>query len=95
MYQIALCDDEIIELAKTEKMLNNYQRYHLEMDFKIESFKSVNELLRVTREKNYMPDLLLLDIYMPEKLGIVAAKELRDMGNNRDRKSTRLNSSHA
>jgi len=30
-------------------MLNNYQKYHMEMDFKIESFKSVNELLRVTR----------------------------------------------
>ena len=82
MYQIALCDDETTELAKTEKMLNNYQKYHMEMDFKIESFKSVNELLRVTREENYMPDLLLLDIYMPEKLGIAAAKELRAMGNN-------------
>lgn len=82
MYQIALCDDETIELAKIEKMLNNYQKYHIEMDLKIEAFKSVNELLRISREENYMPDLLLLDIYMPEKLGIAAAKELRDMGNS-------------
>ena len=29
-----------------------------------------------------MPDLMLMDIYMPEKLGIEVAKELRDMGNN-------------
>ena len=28
-----------------------------------------------------MPDLLLLDIYMPDKMGIEAARELRDMGN--------------
>lgn len=27
-----------------------------------------------------MPDLMLMDIYMPEKLGIEAARELRDMG---------------
>jgi len=81
MYQIVLCDDEMADLAKTEKMLNNYQEYHIEVDFKIRAFKSADELLHAITEEHYMPDLLLLDIYMPEKMGITAAKELRVMGN--------------
>lgn len=80
MYQIALCDDELAELAKTEKMLNNYQEQHTEMDFKIQSFQSADKLLCAVREEHYTPDLLLLDIYMPEKIGITAAQELRSMG---------------
>lgn len=81
MYRIALCDDETEELDKTETMLNIYHENHLEVDFKIDCFRNADELLHVIREKNYVPDLLLLDIYMPEKMGITAAKEIRSMGN--------------
>lgn len=80
MYSIALCDDETAELDKTEVMLNAYREKHSGYDFVIERFESAGELLHMVGEKNYVPDLLLMDIYMPEKLGTTAARELRSMG---------------
>lgn len=80
MYLIALCDDEKAELKKTEQMLDNYEKKHPEMGFMVECFDNAEELLFMAREKNYEPDLIMMDIYMPEKMGIDAAKELRDMG---------------
>lgn len=80
MYQIALCDDETAELHETERMLKKYEERHSEAEFVINCFERADELLDRVREKNYIPDLMLMDIYMPEKLGIDAAHELRDMG---------------
>lgn len=82
MYQIALCDDEQKELDKTEKMLQLYQKKHAEYKFSIESFLYVNRLLDMVKNQVFVPDLLLLDIYMPEKSGIEAAKELRELGSD-------------
>ena len=80
MYQIALCDDETAELNRTEKLLETYKKERPGCTFMTESFESVEELLYRIAEKNYMPNLLLLDIYMPGKMGIEAAKELRELG---------------
>lgn len=80
MYLIAICDDEMTELYKTEQMLNDYAQKDSSLDFVIDCFNDADELLRMVREKKYMPDLVLLDIYMPGKLGIEVAKELRGMG---------------
>lgn len=80
VYLIALCDDEAEELDKTEQMLGSYKERNPEVDFKIERFESADGLLDMVREKNYIPDLVLMDIYMPQKMGIEAAKELRSMG---------------
>lgn len=80
MYLIALCDDEVMELEKTEQMLKHYAQRHSEAEFAIECFESADKLLDQVREENYIPDFILMDIYMPEKLGIEAARELRDMG---------------
>ncbi|RKI40166.1 DNA-binding response regulator [bacterium D16-51] len=81
MYLIALCDDEISELKKAEQMLGSYKEKYSDKDIRTDYFKSARELLEMVRNEGYMPDLLLLDIYMPDKMGIEAAKELRDMGN--------------
>lgn len=80
MYLVALCDDEAAELDKTERMLKNYEEMHSEAKFAIERFESADELLTRVRENNYIPDFVLMDIYMPEKPGIEAAQELRSMG---------------
>ena len=80
MYLIALCDDEVSELKKAEQMLSGYKEKHSAKNIRTDYFKSAKELLEKVRE-GYMPDLLLLDIYMPDKMGIEAARELRDMGN--------------
>lgn len=81
MYLIALCDDEADAIQKTEDMLENYQREHRWLDFAIERFENAQMLLNKAREENYMPNLILMDIYMPDKLGTDVAKELRSTGN--------------
>lgn len=80
MYLIALCDDEVAELNKTKLMLENYTKKHPEIEFAVECFESADDLIYRIGEKNYIPDIIFLDIYMPEKMGIKAAQELRAMG---------------
>ena len=80
MYLIALCDDETAELNKTEQMLRHYEERHSKTEFVIERFECADALSGRVREA-YAPDLILMDIYMPGKLGIEAAHELRAMGN--------------
>ena len=73
MYSIALCDDETEELNRTQDSLNQYMRQKAIRDFAIERFENAEELLYRMKYKEYMPDVLLLDIYMPEKLGTTLA----------------------
>ncbi len=86
MYRIALCDDELTELEKTEKMLGAYEKQHSGLDFTIQRFESAGKLLDWIREDSNMPDLIFMDIFMPNSqknsfpMGIQAAKELRSMG---------------
>lgn len=103
MYLIALCDDELAELDKTEKLLGDYEKKHPGLDFMIRRFEDAEELLRLVSEEKYMPDLIFLDIYMPDSdrdkekgknaypPGITAAKELR--GRNYEGKLVFLTSS--
>ncbi len=85
MYLIALCDDETAELDKTEKLLSDYEKKHSGMDIMIRRFENADELLWLVGEEDYVPDLIFMDIYMPDKesvlcpSGIEAAKELRSM----------------
>lgn len=84
--QIALCDDETEELMKTETILNVYAQKHKDADLVIEHFQSADALIMKVSERGYSPDLVFMDIYMPEKtgksapLGMEAARRLRDMG---------------
>lgn len=81
MYQIALCDDEEAELNKIKDILNIYQREHPELDLVTECFDSAEKLLSAVSKKKYIPDIVLMDIYMSGKNGIEAARELRRLGN--------------
>ncbi len=86
MYLVALCDDEPAELDKTEKLLSDYETKHIGMNFVPRRFKHADELLQMITKEDYMPDVIFMDIYMPDKennsypLGINAAKRLRRMG---------------
>ncbi len=82
MYHIAICDDEIRELDKTQQLVKAWLGSHKDYDFKIDRFESAKELLDAIEDTEYAPVFLLLDIYMPGKTGIAAAKELRQMGNS-------------
>lgn len=85
--QIALCDDEITELVKTEQLLNAYEQKYSDLDFEIQCFDSADRLLDMVREHAYVPDLVFMDIYMSGEqgeivpAGMAAAKKLRVLGN--------------
>lgn len=78
MYLIALCDDDAKELDQIENLLTEYQKTKDSWEYRIERFESAEELLERAQEKEYIPDFLLLDIYMEGKTGIEVAKELRN-----------------
>lgn len=80
MYLIALCDDEIAELDKTESMIRDYEKKHSQTEFMIERFENANELLYKVKEKSFAPDFIFMDIYMPDKMGTEVVRELRSMG---------------
>ncbi len=80
MYQIALCDDRTDELDKAEYLLRCYQKERSGCMVSIRRFLGADELLLTAREHEYVPDLVLMDIFMPGKLGVDAARELREMG---------------
>lgn len=82
MYQIAICDDEKEQVHITEQMLAQYLESHPKADFRVDRFDNADALLNLIADEAYLPDLILMDIYMPDKLGIEAAKELRQMGNH-------------
>lgn len=79
MYHVVLCDDEQTEVVKTRGMLSSYKKLHPELDFEIRAFESAEQMLSKVQD-NYVPDLILMDIYMGGKTGIEAARELREMG---------------
>ncbi len=85
MYLIALCDDEAAELEKTTQLLSDYEKKYSGLEFIIRRFENADEMLYLINEENYEPDLILMDIYMPDRTnssypsGIEAAKKLRSM----------------
>jgi len=79
MYLIALCDNEKAELDKSEKMLEDYEKKHPGLNFMIRRFENADKLLNRIIKENYTPDLIFMDIFMPDKTGLEAARELRDM----------------
>ncbi len=85
-YLTALCDDETAELDKTENLLGAYTQKHSRVDFRIERFENVEELLYRIEDTNYAPDLIFMDIFMPGgkegqmSCGMEAAKKIREMG---------------
>ncbi len=82
MYQIALCDDIISELEKIETLLGKYEEKNPLLKYGIKQFESAQLLIDMIKEKKYLPDLLLMDIFMKEKTGLDAVKELRREGYN-------------
>jgi len=81
MISIAICDDELQELAHTREMLTKYIQEHLQYEIKIYSFSAPLELLSYVMEHGGF-DVLLLDVYMAGILGTDAARELRRIGDD-------------
>lgn len=79
MYRIAICDDEQAEVVKNQELLSDYKKLHPEINFEVGIFKKAKELLLMVQE-GYVPDLILMDIYMDGETGIEAAQKLYLMG---------------
>ena len=77
MYQIALCDDIRSELEKIEILLEKYEEKNPLLKYKIRRFEKAQLLIDKIKEKTYLQDLLFMDIFMTEKTGLDAVKELR------------------
>lgn len=80
MYLTAVCDDEREELDKLEAVLKAYGSLYTETGLMVKRFEKAEELLESIRKEECVPDLILMDIYLPDKLGTDAARELRQMG---------------
>ncbi len=81
MYKIALCDDKPEELDKIEKLLTAYHDRKPQLEYRIKKYGSAKDLLCLLQEEGDMPDLLFLDIFMPEMTGMELAEKLRQSGN--------------
>lgn len=79
MIRFAICDDELQQLERAERLLKQYAFEHAQYDIKIHSFAAPLELLTFVSENGGF-DLLLLDVYMDGILGTEAARELRARG---------------
>lgn len=74
MLRIAICDDDMQELARISNLLNQY-RTEREPAFKYDAFSNAIELLEAMKRNAY--HILLLDVLMPGLNGIEAAHEIR------------------
>lgn len=84
MYRIAICDDEQRELDTTRHMLMSYAAEHPESEIDVTCFQNGTSLLQRIENKTYMPDLILIDIYMRGENGVEISSDLREMGYNND-----------
>ncbi len=77
-YIIAICDDDKKELHEAEKLCKEYgEKNKINLTVWLYT-SSVN--LKDSIKKNGYPDILLLDIYMPDENGIETAEFLRNHG---------------
>jgi len=81
MINIAICDDELQELNRSNSLLKQYIYEHPQFQINTYSFSAPLEFLAYVEANNKF-DVLLLDVYMPGILGTDMARELRDMGDN-------------
>lgn len=78
MIKIALCDDQLYELEKSQCLLKAYMVENPQYDIKLTTFSAPLELLSYVEEHGGF-DLFLLDVYMAGMLGTEAALQLRKL----------------
>ena len=77
-----MCDDDSVFLDRLQNRVQNYivKSKYGDYDFKIESFNNPNKALQKCKEEN--PNIVFLDIDMPEVNGFNIAKDINDSNNN-------------
>lgn len=83
-YRIAVLDDDLKELHKTEEMLFLYGEEHRQYVLEIMCFQEMKPFMDAVcgRDENeeWTFDILLMDVYLPDGNGIKSAKILREKG---------------
>lgn len=74
--KVAICDDDIKQLAIIKAAMKNYELGHNEYTYEIECFDNPLEFMQRSEETDGY-DILLMDICMPGILGTDIAKEIR------------------
>lgn len=77
---VAICSDDGRERSRIQKLLKAYRTEHSRNSFTIEWYDNAEKLLSRVKERNYPPDLLLLDINLPEKLRPETVRALWEIG---------------
>ncbi len=78
MMRIVVCDDSMEDLAKIERLLAKYKKYHTEIVFEAEQFTD-SEKLYDSIQENKRWDIYILDIIMSDKTGIDIGTLVRSM----------------
>lgn len=82
--RIAVLDDDVAEIHKTEQMLSDYEAMHPEYKYFVAchmEVKTFMEEMNTGADKEEWPyDILLMDIYLPDGNGIKCGKMLRGKG---------------
>lgn len=74
--QLAICDDDLKDLAKLEGLLQKYSTRHPDIHFQTETFSDATLLLHKI-QKGKQADLYILDILMSKMTGIDLGTEIR------------------
>lgn len=78
MLSIMVCDDEEIYIKDLSKRLQQELK-GLDINYDLETFTSSTKLLEEYKQREERPDLLILDIDMPELDGIALTEAIRQM----------------
>lgn len=79
MIQIAICDDDTLHIAYIKRLTEEILK---DKKIEITKYTGANELLFKIDGSDYVPDIALLDIQMPDIDGISLAKELNQIAPN-------------
>ncbi len=71
-----ICDDEKSELERMQKIVSDYAEEHPDLSLAIQCFSNPFDMLD-KMDRNGVPDIALLDIYMPGVLGTEVAREIQ------------------
>lgn len=77
--KITICDDSIMDLLKTEKLVLKYKTLHPDKDFELEKFSDPSRLYHKILEGK-LTDIYILDMLMPRRTGIDLGQQIRTSG---------------
>lgn len=79
MYKIAICDDVKAELDGIEEILMLYSQKR-DVSFSIKRFQKAEVMLKSIYNEEYVPDLIVCDIFLKKMSGVDAVEKLRGNG---------------